>query len=73
MEKKLQKPHHTVYNSLTAQELWQVHYQTLFIVLLNEFIQLNVNMVIIIENMKRVGFNTKISSVSLNIQTLKMI
>ena len=43
MEKKSQKLYLIAYNSLTAQNLWQAHYQILLIILLKEFIELNVN------------------------------
>ena len=43
MEKKSQKLYLTDYNSLTLEDLWQAHYQNLLIILLNEFIELNVN------------------------------
>ena len=43
MENKLQKPYSTDYNLLTWQDLWQVHCQILLIILLMEFIKLNVN------------------------------
>ena len=46
MEKKLQKLYLTDYNLLTAQDSWQVHYQILLIILLKEFIKLNVQTVI---------------------------
>ena len=58
MEKKLQKLYLTDYNLLTAQDSWQVHYQILLIILLKEFIKLNVQTVIY---------------VVLNSQTLKII
>ena len=73
MEKKLQKPYLTNYNSLTAQDLRQAHYQMLLKILLKEFITLNANMEMAIENAKRVELNTKIVSTALNKQTLKMI
>ena len=40
---------------------------------MKEFIKLNVNMVMITQNAKLVELNTKIASVVLNIETLKMI
>ena len=42
MEKKLQKLYLIDYNSLTVQDLWQAQYQILSIILLKEFIKLNV-------------------------------
>ena len=43
MEQKLQKIYLTNYNLLIAQDLWQVDYQILSIIILKEFIQLDVN------------------------------
>ena len=43
MEKKSQKLYPTGYNLLTVQDLLQGHYQILLIILLKEFIKLNVN------------------------------
>ena len=43
MKKKSQKLCLIDYNSLTARNLWQAHYQILLIILLKEFIELNVN------------------------------
>ena len=40
---------------------------------MKELIKLNVNMVMITKKAKRVELNTKIASVVLNIETLKMI
>ena len=51
MEKKLQKPYPTDYNSLIAQDLLQAHYQILLIILLKEFIKLNPNMDMTIKKM----------------------
>ena len=42
MEKKLQKSYLTINSLLIRQYLWQDHYQTLLIILLKEFIKLNV-------------------------------
>ena len=53
MKKKSQKPYLTNYNLFIAQNLWQAHYQTLLIILLNEFIKLTANI------------NTKIKTVKL--------
>ena len=52
MEKKLQKLYLTYYNLLIAQHLWQAHYQTLSILFLKKFIELNVNTDMIIKNVK---------------------
>ena len=72
MENKLQKIYVTYYNLLIAQDLWQSHYHILSIIVLKEFIELNVNMVIMIKNVRVVELNTRIANVFLNIQTLKM-
>ena len=73
MEKKLQKLYLTNYNLLIAQDLCQAHYQVLLIILLDELVELNVNMDIIIKNVKCVELNRKIVSVVSNTQMLKMI
>ena len=72
MEKKLWKLSFANYNLLKAQDLWQAH-QILLIILLKEFIKLNANMNMIIKNVKPVELTTKIVSVVLNTQTLKII
>ena len=73
MKNKLRKPYPTDCNLLIAQDLWQACYQILAIILQKVFIKLNVNMDIIIKNVKRVELNTKIVSGVLNKQTLDMI
>ena len=73
MEKKLQKAYLTDYNLLIAQDLWQTHYKILLMTFLKEFIKLNVNMDTMIKNVKFAEFNVNITTVSLNIQILKMI
>ena len=42
-EMKSHKPYYTDYNLLIVQDLLQAHYQILSIILLNEFIKLDVN------------------------------
>ena len=64
MEKKI-KINLTHYNLLIAQDLWQAHYQTLSIIFLKEFVELNVNSGMI-ENVKHVVLNVNIKSVFLN-------
>ena len=44
MEKNLQKIYITYYSLLIAQDLWQAHHQILSIMLLKEFIEINVNL-----------------------------
>ena len=45
------------YNFLTAQDLWQGHYQILLITFLKEFIELNVNSNTAIKNVKLTELN----------------
>ena len=73
MEKKLQKTYLTCCNLLIAQGLWQTHYQILSVILLKEFIEPNKNLNMMRKNVKLVELNIAITTVSLNIQTLKMI
>ena len=70
---KSQKLHLADYNLLIAQHLWQTHYQILLIILLKEFIKLNVNRDMTVKHVKFVKLNTKIASAFSNTQTLKMI
>ena len=71
---KSQKQYLTDYNLLIVQDLWPGHYQMLSIILLKEFIELNVNTdTMIIKNLKLVELNTKIVTAFLDTQTLKMI
>ena len=72
-EKKLQKPYPIDYNSLKVQDLWQAYYQILLIILLKEFVKLNVNTNRMIKNVKLAELNTKIATLFLNKQTLKII
>ena len=72
MENKLQKINLTYYNVLIAQDLWQAH-QILSITFLKELTELNVNTEMAIKNMRLVELNISITTVLLNIQTLKMI
>ena len=73
MWKKLLKIYLTYYNLMIAQDLCQAHYQILSIIFLEQFVELNVNYIIMRKNMKNVEFNISIMTVFLNIQTLKMI
>ena len=61
MEKKLQKIH------------LQAHYQILSIIILKEFIELNVNTSIMVKNVKLVELDITIVTVFLNTRVLKMI
>ena len=73
MEKKLQKIYLTYYNLLTAQNLWQAHYQIFSIIFLKGFIKLNENTGTMIKNMKLAELHIKYATVFLNTQTLKMV
>ena len=73
MEKKLPKIYLTYYSLLIVQDLGQAHYQILSIIFPKEFIELNVNMDMMIENVKLVELNISIATVLLNTQILKMI
>ena len=73
MEKKIPKIYLTYYGLLIVQDLWQAHYQILSIIFPKEFIELNVNMDMMIENVKLVELNISIATVLLNTQILKMI
>ena len=73
MEKKLQKINLKYYNLLIAQGLWQVYYQILSIIFLEEFIKLDVNTDAMIKTVKFKELNINITTVFLNTQTLKMI
>ena len=44
MEIKSQNLYHLDYNLLIGQDLWQAHYRILLIILLKEFVKLNVKM-----------------------------
>ena len=73
MEKKLQTIYLTYYNLLMVQYLCQPHYQILSIIFLKEFINLNVNMDMMIKNVKLAEINISIATVFLNTQILKII
>ena len=55
------------------QDLWQAHYRILLIILLKEFIKLNVNTDIRIKTVNHVKLNTNIVSAVLIAQNLKII
>ena len=44
---------------MIAQDLWQAHYQIILIILLTEFIKLDVHIDMTIKNMKHEGLNRK--------------
>ena len=71
MEDKLQKSHFKNSNLLIGQELWQAYCQTLLVILLKEFIKLNVNLNIIIKSVKRIELNKNTVNAVMNTQTIK--
>ena len=72
MEKKLQKPYPTDNNLLIAQDLWQAYYQVFLIISPKEFIKLDVNINLMIKNVKLGELNAKMVTTFLNKQTLKI-
>ena len=72
-EKKSLKINRTDSNLLIAQDLCQTCYKMLLIILLKEFVKLNVDTNTMIKNVKLAELDTTFASVALNIQTLKMI
>ena len=56
---------------MIGQDLWQIHYQILLIILLLELTKLNVNMNIITKIANGAELNTKIAIAFLNTPTLK--
>ena len=66
MEKELQKIYLTYYNLLIAQDLWQAHYQILSIIFLKEFTELNINLDMLIKNVKLGKLNISTATVFLN-------
>ena len=74
MKNKLQKIFLTYYSLLITQDLWQAHYQILSIIfILKKFIELNVNMDMMIKDVRLVELNISIVTVFLNTQIFKMI
>ena len=51
---------------MTAQDLWQAYYQILSITFLKEFIELNVNMDMVMKNMKHLELRMSKSTFFLN-------
>ena len=51
-----------------AQDLWRANYQIFSIIFLKEFVELNVNMDMVIQNVKLVDLNISIETVFLNAQ-----
>ena len=73
MGKKLRKEYLIDYSLLIGEDLQQANNQILLIILLKEFIKLNLNMDKKIESEKRVELNSNIVSPVSNTQTLKVI
>ena len=65
IKNKLQKPYFI--------DFWPAYYQGLLITSLKKFIELNIKIDMIIENVKGVGLNTKIVSSLRSTQALKAI
>ena len=70
---KLEKTCPTDYNLLIVQNFWEACYQVLLIILLKEFIKLNVNTNTIIKNVKLEELNINIETALLKIQALTMV
>ena len=73
MEKKLQKMYLAYYNLFIVQDLWQVHYQTLSIIFLREFIELIVILGTMIKKCQTCRIKYKYCDWFLEYATLKMI
>ena len=73
MGKKLRKEYPIGYSLLIGEDLQQANNQIVLIILLKEFIKLNLNMDKKIESEKRVELNSNIVSPVSNTQTLKVI
>ena len=71
MEKKLQKIYLTYYSLLIAQDLWHLHYHILSIIFLKEYIELNVNLDMMIKNVTHLELNISTATVFSIIQTFK--
>ena len=67
MEKNSQKICLTCYNLLIVHDLWQAHHQTLSIISLKEFTELNVNIDIMIKNVRLAELNVSIATIFLQI------
>ena len=70
---KLEKTCPTDYNLLIVQNFWEACYQVLLIILLKEFIKLNVNTNTMIKNVKLEELNINIETTLLKIQALTMV
>ena len=70
MKKITQNIYLTYYNLLIVQDLWQGHYKILPIISLKEFIKSNVNMDLLMKNVKLVELTIKIATIFLSTKTL---
>ena len=64
---KIYKIYKIYYNLLIAQDLWEAYYQILSIIFLKEFIELDVNLVTMIKNVRLEELSISIATVSLNL------
>ena len=68
MEEKLQKIYLIYYNLLIAQDLWQAYYKILSMIFLKKFVELNVNIYMMMKNVNLMELNIIIVTVFLNTQ-----
>ena len=68
MEEKLQKIYLIYYNLLIAQDLWQAYYKILPMIFLKKFVELNVNIDMMMKNVNLMELNIIIVTVFLNTQ-----
>ena len=68
MEEKLQKIYLIYYNLLIAQDLWQAYYKILSMIFLKKFVELNVNIDMMMKNVNLMELNIIIVTVFLNTQ-----
>ena len=73
MEKKLQQIYPNDYILFTANNLQEAYYQILLLIMLKEFIKLNLNTDTMIKNVKLEELDIKIATAFQNTQTLNMI
>ena len=73
MEKNCKKDYLTDHNLLIVQDLYQGHYQIQSIIFLKKLLDLDLNLDMMIKNVKKVEFNLSIATVFLNTQILNMI
>ena len=68
MEEKSQKIYLIYYNLLIAQDLWQAYYKILSMIFLKKFVELNVNIDMMMKNVNLMELNIIIVTVFLNTQ-----